>query len=115
MGGNCWSRGPESQKASAIWLGGVSAVISASDLDAVTLGEVTWFAYQCSCALPFCAGSAESGNGLPTAERPTVVAGRSGYRGLVWVGDDVVVGVLHRAFTIASWSCCGCELAHVDR
>jgi len=93
----------------------VSAVISASDLDAVTLGEVTWFAYQCSCALPFCAGSAESGNGLPTAERPTVVAGRSGYRGLVSVGDDVVVGVLHRAFTIASLSCCGCELAHVDR
>ena len=36
MGGNCWSGGPESQEASAIWLGGVSAVISASDLDAVS-------------------------------------------------------------------------------
>ena len=38
MGGNCWSRGPESQEASAIWLGGVSAVISASDLDANSFG-----------------------------------------------------------------------------
>ena len=38
MGGNCWSRGPESQKASAIWLGGVSAVISASDLDEHSFG-----------------------------------------------------------------------------
>ena len=36
MGGNCWSRGPKSQKTSSIWLGGVSAVISASDLDAVS-------------------------------------------------------------------------------
>ena len=38
MGGNCWSRGPESQEAPAIWLGGVSAVISASDLDDHSFG-----------------------------------------------------------------------------
>ena len=38
MGGNCWSRGPESQEAPAILLGGVSAVISASDLDDHSFG-----------------------------------------------------------------------------
>ena len=31
-------QGPKSQKAPAIWLGGVSAVISASDLDAHSFG-----------------------------------------------------------------------------
>ena len=52
MGGNCWSRGPESQKASAIWLGGVSAVISASDLDEHSFGVGRYKGNEHEGALP---------------------------------------------------------------
>jgi hypothetical protein len=52
MGGNCWSRGPESQKASAIWLGGVSAVISASDLDEHSFGVGRYKSNEHEGALP---------------------------------------------------------------
>ena len=45
-------QGPESQSASAIWLGGVSAVISASDLDDHTLHPDRRTAYPLSCSLP---------------------------------------------------------------
>ncbi|QNJ05704.1 hypothetical protein SynMEDNS5_00975 [Synechococcus sp. MEDNS5] len=37
MGGNCWSRGRLTQAASGLGWGGVSAVISASDLDMHTV------------------------------------------------------------------------------
>ena len=40
-------QGPESQSASAVCCGGVSAVISASDLDGPTLRWMAWLAYPC--------------------------------------------------------------------
>ena len=49
---DCWSRGQKRQLASAIWLGGVSAVMGASDLDAVTFQWPAGFGHQCSCSLP---------------------------------------------------------------
>ena len=52
MGGNCWSRGRKSQKAPAIWLGGVSAVISASDLDEPSFGVETCHGNEHEGALP---------------------------------------------------------------
>ena len=52
MGGNCWSRGPESQKTSRIWLGGVSAVISASDLDVHSFGVGRYKSNEHEGALP---------------------------------------------------------------
>ena len=52
MGGNCWSRGPKSQKTSSIWLGGVSAVISASDLDAHSFGVGRYKSNEHEGALP---------------------------------------------------------------
>ena len=74
MGGNCWSRGPESQGASAIWLGGVSAVISASDLDANSFGVCDRKGNEHEGALPDSDGSLESGDGVPGSEvgRPAV-------------------------------------------
>ena len=65
MGGNCWSRGPESQKASAIWLGGVSAVISASDLDEHSFGVGRYKSNEHEGALPDPGGSLESEDGVP--------------------------------------------------
>ena len=65
MGGNCWSRGPESQKASAIWLGGVSAVISASDLDEHSFGVGRYKSNEHEGALPESGGSLESEKGVP--------------------------------------------------
>ena len=44
--------GARSQSASGCCSGGVSAVISASDLDAVTLRRFCWLAYPCKGALP---------------------------------------------------------------
>ncbi len=73
MGGNCWSRGPESQKASAIWLGGVSAVISASDLDEHSFGVGRYKSNEHEGALPDSGGSLESEDGVPGSEmRPRV-------------------------------------------
>ena len=68
MGGNCWSRGPESQKASAIWLGGVSAVISASDLDEHSFGVGRYKSNEHEGALPDPGGSLESEDGVPGSE-----------------------------------------------
>lgn len=74
MGGNCWSRGPESQKASAIWLGGVSAVISASDLDEHSFGVGRYKSNEHEGALPDPGGSLESEDGVPGSEmRPLAV------------------------------------------
>ena len=65
MGGNCWSRGPESQKTSGIWLGGVSAVISASDLDKHSFGVGRYKSNEHEGALPVPGGSLESEDGVP--------------------------------------------------
>ena len=65
MGGNCWSRGQESQKTSAVWLGGVSAVISASDLNEHSFGVARYKSNEHEGALPDSAGSLESGDGMP--------------------------------------------------
>ena len=65
MGGNCWSRGPESQKTSGIWLGGVSAVISASDLDEHSFGVGRYKSNEHEGALPDPGGSLESEDGVP--------------------------------------------------
>ena len=74
MGGNCWSRGPESQKASAIWLGGVSAVISASDLDEHSFGVGRYKSNEHEGALPDPGGPLESEDGVPgSVMRPLVV------------------------------------------
>jgi len=68
MGGNCWSRRPLSQEASAIWLGGVSAVISASDLDANSFDVCDRKGNEHEGALSASAGSLESGDGVPGSE-----------------------------------------------
>ena len=68
MGGNCWSRGPESQEAPAIWLGGVSAVISASDLDEHSFGVGRYKSNEHEGALPDPGGSLESESGVPGSE-----------------------------------------------
>ena len=74
MGGNCWSRGPESQKTSGIWLGGVSAVISASDLDEHSFGVARYKSNEHEGALPDPGGSLESEDGVPGSEmRPLAV------------------------------------------
>ena len=52
VGWKLLEQGPESQSASAIRLGGVSAVISASDLDDHTLHPDRRTAYPLSCSLP---------------------------------------------------------------
>ena len=90
MGGNCWSRGPKSQKTSSIWLGGVSAVISASDLDAVSFDVCDCKGNEHEGALPDSDGSLESGDGVPASD-----VGRPGVR--VWscaaaVGATVRLG-----------------------
>ena len=64
MGGNCWSRGRKSQKAPAIWLGGVSAVISASDLDEPSFGVETCHGNEHEGALPNSARFPESASGV---------------------------------------------------
>ena len=64
MGGNCWSRGPKSQKAPAIWLGGVSAVISASDLDATSFGLEPCNGNEQDGALPDSVRVPESASGV---------------------------------------------------
>ena len=64
MGGNCWSRGRKSQKAPAIWLGGVSAVISASDLDEPSFGVETGHGNEHEGALPNSARFSESACGV---------------------------------------------------
>ena len=68
MGGNCWSRGPESQKTSGIWLGGVSAVISASDLDVHSFGVGRYKSNEHEGALPDPRGSLESEDGMPGSQ-----------------------------------------------
>ena len=65
MGGNCWSRGPESQKASTTWLGGVSAVISSSDLDAHSFGVGRYKSNEHEGALPEPGSALESEDGVP--------------------------------------------------
>ena len=65
MGGNCWSRGQESQKTSAVWLGGVSAVISASDLNEHSFGVARYKSNEHEGALPVPGGSLESEDGVP--------------------------------------------------
>jgi hypothetical protein len=72
MGGNCWSRGRKSQKAPAIWLGGVSAVISASDLDEPSFGVETSHGNEHEGALPNSARFPESASGVLSSgmERP---------------------------------------------
>ena len=58
-------QGPESQSASAICSGGVSAVMGSSDLDEHTLVSDDGNGNQLSCSLPFGAGTPHPGNGVP--------------------------------------------------
>ena len=58
-------QGPESQSASAICSGGVSAVMGSSDLDKHTLVSDDGNGNQLSCSLHFAAGTPHPGNGVP--------------------------------------------------
>ena len=58
-------QGPESQSASAICSGGVSAVMGSSDLDVHTLVSDDGNGNQLSCSLPFGAGTPHPWNGVP--------------------------------------------------
>ena len=58
-------QGPESQSASGVCSGGVSAVMGSSDLDAVTLVSDPTEGNQLSCSLPFGGCTAHRGSGVP--------------------------------------------------
>ena len=58
-------QGPESQSASAMCSGGVSAVMGSSDLDGPTFVSDEVEGNQLSCSLPFEAKSPHAGSGVP--------------------------------------------------
>ena len=58
-------QGPESQSASGVCSGGVSAVMGSSDLDALTLVSDEAGGNQLSCSLPFGASPTHGGSGVP--------------------------------------------------
>ena len=58
-------QGPESQSASGICSGGVSAVMGSSDLDALTLVSDATDGNQLSCSLPFGGCTTHRGSGVP--------------------------------------------------
>ena len=67
-------QGPESQSASGVCSGGVSAVMGSSDLDALTLVSDEAGGNQLSCSLPFWASPTHGGSGVRQPQRAEVAS-----------------------------------------